>query len=70
MAMLWYPNQDVDFLRRLEALEREVKNSRRQQPISEGSFAEENKDLRIRIDDLEELVINLSETIAELQARN
>ena len=71
MGMLWYPGQDVDFIRRLELLEREVKANRRTTPISADALSveEENHDLRIRIDDLEEMVIDLSETIADLEQR-
>lgn len=80
MGMLWYPGQDVDFLTRLANVEKAV----RALTVDQSSFGEydenspysiteleaENAELRIRVDDLEELVIALGQEIEDLQVRS
>lgn len=79
MGMLWYPGQDVDFMSRLEKLERFAKQASSYQskisdnsdnhPYTVGELEAENRELRIRVDDLEELVIALSEEMARISDR-
>lgn len=74
MAFLWYPGQDPDFMRRLERIEKFLAKERPAQvQIPDGenqSVAEleaENAELRIRIDSLEEDVINLRDIMGEIE---
>jgi predicted RNase H-like nuclease (RuvC/YqgF family) len=79
MGMLWYPGQDVDFMSRLERLERFAKQASSYQskisdntdnhPYTVDELEAENKELRMRVDDLEELVITLSEEMSRLSER-
>jgi septal ring factor EnvC (AmiA/AmiB activator) len=72
MAMLWYPGQDVDFITRLGRLESEVRRLTSSSTVDDDTkqtLAQENSDLRMRIDDLEESIIQLTDHIAELQTR-
>ena len=78
MGMLWYPGQDVDFLGRLDKVEKALKaikpeyftqSINSQSPYTITELEAENAELRLRVDDLEELVITLSEELGVLQAR-
>lgn len=72
MAMLWYPGQDVDFIARLGRLETEIRRLTASSIVDDDTkqcLEHENADLRIRIDDLEESILQLTDHIAELQTR-
>lgn len=73
MAMLWYPGQDVDFLGRLDRIEKMLNRSNitpdLTTPYSVDELEAENKELRMRIDDLEEIVLTLSEEVGRLESR-
>lgn len=76
MDMLWYPGQDVDFLGRMDRVEKAISELFRNRytdaedinsPYSVTELEAENKELRMRVDDLEELVIDLTQQIGDLQ---
>jgi len=75
MGMIWYPGQDVDFMERLAKIERLFASINQgtlgtsTEPYSVGELEAENKELRTRVDDLEELVITLSEEVGQLGDR-
>lgn len=74
MAVLWHPGQDVDFLARLEKveklLERLLSDRARSAMLAVTPTDDSgDSDLRVRLDDLEEIVLNLGEEIASLEER-
>lgn len=73
MAMLWYPGQDVDFLSRLERLEKLVEKILNAKygldPLTSVELEEENNELRTRLDDLEENVIQVVANMSQLEER-
>lgn len=74
MSFLWYPGQDVDFLERLQKVEREIRKivSSKQssiEPLTADDLETENEELRTRIDDLEEMVITLTQELSDLEEK-
>lgn len=71
MAFLWNPGTDVDFLKRLQSVEATLQKILAGRvmaaPMEVESDASENSDLRLRVDNLEELVIVLTAEIATLE---
>ena len=72
MAFLWYPGQDPDFMRRLERVERFLAKERSVSPVNKDSqtlieLESENAELRIRIDSLEEDLINFHDALSRLE---
>jgi uncharacterized protein YaaN involved in tellurite resistance len=74
MSFLWYPGQDVDFLERLQKVEKEVRKILSSERLSgkhltADDLETENEELRTRIDDLEEMVITLSQELSDLEEK-
>lgn len=70
MAVLWYPGQDVDFLARLAKVEKLLERLIQDRASTMLSVTPTDdtgdSDLRLRVDDLEEIVLSLGEEIASL----
>jgi hypothetical protein len=71
MGLLWLPGQDVDFLERLTRLERLVDKMIKHKFLSVDSLSSieleaESVELRTRLDDLEENIIQMVEEISVL----
>lgn len=74
MGLLWLPGQDVDFLERLSRLERLVDKLLKQKfsnvdPLSSIELEAESVELRTRLDDLEENVIQMVENMSALEEK-
>jgi len=74
MGLLWLPNQDVDFLERLTRLERLVDKLLKHKfssfdPLSSIELEAESVELRTRLDDLEENVIQMVENLSVLEEK-